>query len=129
MEWARKFVQRRVDAVLCGDAEEPEVRARVTSTDVKDTTKPKKKRPLVCPKGDLSDSSSYEDDSDKDEKITKIVNAPPVSGGFGDDEPVPPGLVFVTAFESHCDARFHELEDLPSISNIAERPPPFKWMD
>ena len=129
LEWARKFVQRRVDAVLCGDAEEPEVRARVTSTDVKDTTKPKKKRPLVCPKGDLSDSSSYEDDSDKDEKITKIVNAPPVSGGFGDDEPVPPGLVFVTAFESHCDARFHELEDLPSISNIAERPPPFKWMD
>ena len=57
------------------------------------------------------------------------MNTPPVSGGFGDDEPVPPGLVFVTAFEAHCDARFHELEDLPSISNIAERPPPFKWMD
>ena len=63
------------------------------------------------------------------DKVTRIVNTPPVSGGFGDDEPVPPGLVIVTAFEAHCDARFHELEDLPSISNIAERPPPFKWMD
>jgi serine/threonine protein kinase len=129
LEWARKFVQRRVDAVLCGDGEEPDVRSRITSSDVKDHAKPKKQRPLVCPKGDLSDSSSYEDDSDKDDRVTKIVNTPPVSGGFGDDEPVPPGLVIVTAFEAHCDARFHELEDLPAISNIAERPPPFKWMD
>ena len=57
----------------------------MTSTDVKDTTKPKKKRPLVCPKGDLSDSSSYEDDSDKDENHKNQYA--PVSGGFGDDGP------------------------------------------
>ena len=51
------------------------------------------------------------------------------AGGFGDDEPVPPGLVLVTCYESHFAAKFHELEALPAISGIAERPPPFKWMD
>lgn len=127
--WARTFVNRRVDGVLCGCGEEPDTRSRITSKDTDDTTKPKKMRPLVCPKGDLSDSSSYEDDSDKEEKVCKIVNAPPVSGGFGDDEPVPPGLVLVTCYESHFAAKFHELEALPAISGIAERPPPFKWMD
>ena len=53
-------------------------------------------------------------------KITKI-NTPQCRAASATTARKPPGLVFVTAFEAHCDAKFHELEDLPSISNIAER--------
>ena len=55
-----------------------------------------------------------EDDSDKDDRVTRIVNTPPVSGGFGDDEPVPPGYQLVTRSAS---ARAM----MPASSKVAAR--------
>ena len=123
-----------MDAWLCA-AEEPASNL-ITAKDVRhadpDFTRKKKAKPLVAVKGGASDSESskYESDSDEpeDDKETMVIATPPVSGGVGEDEPVPPGLRLLTTYDGHFDSKFYELEKVPtSVANIQEKPPPLQW--
>jgi len=75
-------------------------------------------------------ASRYESDSDEpdDDKETFVVATPPVSGGVGGDELIPPGLRLVTTYDGFFEAKFYELEKVPnSVANIQEKPPPLSW--